>query len=225
MKLAPEKPLEGVIYITTNLINGKKYIGSDSNNDKYYYGSGVNLKLAIKKYGKSNFKKDILCYCPLDKLREMEEYYCHYYNVEKSQLFYNCTNKGLGSIKGIPHKRNKKVLQYDLQGNFLQEWDSYTDVCSKLNIKTLGSALKGEQKTAGGFIWKYKTNEDFPKVISSFKDDRLKDKPILQIDSNGIVINEFYSMWETRKTFKEPSNIRNALIKGCKAYNFYWKFK
>jgi hypothetical protein len=117
------------------------------------------------------------------------------------------------------------VLQYDLQGNFLQEWDSYTDVCSKLNIKTLGSALKGEQKTAGGFIWKYKTNEDFPKVISSFKDDRFKDKPILQIDSNGIVINEFYSMWETRKTFKEPSNIRNALIKGCKAYNFYWKFK
>jgi len=25
MKLTPEKPSEGVIYITTNLINGKKY--------------------------------------------------------------------------------------------------------------------------------------------------------------------------------------------------------
>ena len=37
MKLTAEKSLEGVIYITTNLINGKKYIGSDSNNDKYYY--------------------------------------------------------------------------------------------------------------------------------------------------------------------------------------------
>lgn len=49
-----------VIYKTTNLINGKWYIGQDSKNIPHYYGGGVLLKKAIKKYGKENFKKEIL---------------------------------------------------------------------------------------------------------------------------------------------------------------------
>ena len=48
-----------VIYCTTNLINGKKYIGSDTNNNPYYLGSGVSIIKAIKKYGRNNFKKEI----------------------------------------------------------------------------------------------------------------------------------------------------------------------
>ena len=33
-----------IIYVTTNLINSKKYIGKDSNNDPNYLGSGTLLK-------------------------------------------------------------------------------------------------------------------------------------------------------------------------------------
>lgn len=38
----------GFIYITTNLINGKKYIGQKKGYNDTYLGSGKILKLAIK---------------------------------------------------------------------------------------------------------------------------------------------------------------------------------
>lgn len=50
------------IYKTTNLINGKFYIGkhqTENPNDSYL-GSGKALEAAIKKYGRKNFKKEIL---------------------------------------------------------------------------------------------------------------------------------------------------------------------
>lgn len=53
------------IYKTTNLVNGKYYIGmhSTSNLKDGYIGSGKRLKYAIKKYGRSNFKFEVLEYC------------------------------------------------------------------------------------------------------------------------------------------------------------------
>ena len=52
-----------VIYKITNLNNGKIYIGQDSKNRKKYFGSGIHIKSAIKKYGITNFKKEILEIC------------------------------------------------------------------------------------------------------------------------------------------------------------------
>ncbi len=59
-----QKPY-GYIYKTTNLINGKIYIGQKAKNtfDKSYFGSGIYLKNALKKYGKENFSCFLLCWC------------------------------------------------------------------------------------------------------------------------------------------------------------------
>ena len=50
------------IYKTTNKINGKFYIGKHQTTDPNdsYYGSGIKLQLAIEKYGKDNFTKEVL---------------------------------------------------------------------------------------------------------------------------------------------------------------------
>ena len=54
----------GYIYETTNLINGKKYIGQHRGSfDKEYKGSGTLLRRAIKKYGKENFEVKLLEEC------------------------------------------------------------------------------------------------------------------------------------------------------------------
>jgi hypothetical protein len=62
-----------IIYKTTNLINGKIYIGKDSKNNSKYLGSGLLLKRAILKYGKENFKKEILEECSsIEELNQRE---------------------------------------------------------------------------------------------------------------------------------------------------------
>jgi len=51
-----------IIYKTTNLKNNKIYIGKHQteNINDTYLGSGIALEKAIKRYGKQNFKKEIL---------------------------------------------------------------------------------------------------------------------------------------------------------------------
>lgn len=56
-------------------------------------------------------------------------------------------------------KSNKnEVIQMDLQGNFIKEWDSATQVKKEIGINNsvIGRCCKGFAKTAGGFKWKVK---------------------------------------------------------------------
>ena len=58
-----------ILYQITNLLNGKHYIGAHEGEPAdSYMGSGVAIRRAIHKYGKSNFRKDILAEVSSDKL-------------------------------------------------------------------------------------------------------------------------------------------------------------
>lgn len=55
-----------MIYETTNLVNGRKYRGAHKGKvDDDYLGSGKILNQAIQKYGKQNFKREII-FCAFD---------------------------------------------------------------------------------------------------------------------------------------------------------------
>lgn len=105
-----------IIYKTTNLINGKFYIGKDVKNKNSYLGSGKILKDAIKKYGKENFKKEILEICDsLETLSEREKFWIK--ELKANEIGYNIAEGGTGGRtfgggvkKGnIPWNKNKKT--------------------------------------------------------------------------------------------------------------------
>ena len=94
-----------VIYLTTNMVNGKKYLGKDSKNSRSYFGSGTILRKAMKKYGKQNFRKEIIEECSsLEHLIEREEYWLNYYNAGNNPNFYNMHNHSSGAPSGKSNK-------------------------------------------------------------------------------------------------------------------------
>lgn len=107
------------IYLTTNLINNKKYIGKHIGSlDDDYLGSGISIHRAIEKYKKENFKKEIL-YIAKDEeeMNLKEKYYISYYNAVEDPNFYNIADGGQGGYvtKGYtPEQReevNKKISE------------------------------------------------------------------------------------------------------------------
>lgn len=108
----------GFIYITTNHINGKKYIGQKKY-DKYghwenYLGSGIYLTRAIEKYGVENFSKEIIEECESKELlNERETHWISFYNAVDSDDFYNIASGGDGgnTISGYNDEQLKKYCQ------------------------------------------------------------------------------------------------------------------
>lgn len=64
--------------------------------------------------------------------------------------------------KGKRSNKQKPVIQYDLKGNFIKEYPSYREAWRQTGISTIDVVCRGErqkskkQKSAGGYIWRYK---------------------------------------------------------------------
>lgn len=62
----------------------------------------------------------------------------------------------------INGKKSKSVIQYTIKGEFVKEWPSAKEVERQLGFRAgkIRSCRCGIIKTAYGYIWKYKHNED-----------------------------------------------------------------
>ena len=99
------------IYLTTNNINGMKYIGKHYGElDDAYLGSGKILKLAINKYGKENFTKTILYVSKDDdENSEKEKYFIALHNAVTNPLFYNIHEGGKGGNTTLGYSPEEKA--------------------------------------------------------------------------------------------------------------------
>lgn len=96
----------GTIYLITNTINNKKYVGQTIFTVKQRFlehincaknGNNIHMPIAhaIKKYGAENFRIEELCKCKEEDLDQKEQYYIQKYNT-----FSNGYNATLGGANG-----------------------------------------------------------------------------------------------------------------------------
>ena len=221
---------------------GKIYIGQSTNiENRFKHYKSVDCKRQIKiyrsliKYGVKNHVFEIIEECNEEQLNEREIHWGKYYNVlgknglvlrlgESNGKCSEITKKKIGinnKNKGV-----KPVLQYDLEGNFIKEWISAKEASQQLNIKNsdISSCCKnGRNRTAGGFIWKFKSDN-----ISAVKLRKHKNsKEVFQYDLEGNFIKE----WPNFKVAGKELNIHPTGISQCclgklkKFKNYIWVSK
>jgi len=130
------------VYVTTNLINGKKYVGDHStdNLEDGYLGSGrPTFNNAKKKYGKENFEKKILEFfdTKLEAFNAQEKYI----KIEESHVSqngYNISWKGGHGVKDCISEETKNKLSIATKN-----WHS-TIGFSEETKKKLSKSLKGK---------------------------------------------------------------------------------
>lgn len=89
----------GYIYKTTNILDNKVYIGQRMGKfTQDYFGSGKYIKSAVNKYGKENFKLEVIVFAEdKTKINELEKFYiAEYRRIFGKDNLYNITDGGEG---------------------------------------------------------------------------------------------------------------------------------
>jgi len=222
----------GIIYLTTNKINGKKYIGVDTKNNKYYFGSGTAIKHALKKYGTENFIKEIIeSSDDIQYLFEKEKYWINYYDAVNSKDFYNMSIGGKGgnmlindeSIK--KHKEgNKKSIKTTIEKRKGKTYEEiYGDNAEKEKEKRKQSLL-GKKHNED----RIKINSESHKGIVTWNKGLTKDTDIrVKKYSENVNRPKYLKIYELIVPTNEKISFygRNELKKYLKNINKDFKFK
>ena len=206
-----------IIYCTTNLINNKKYIGQDYFNNPNYLGSGYLLKIAIKKYGKENFKKEILEICnSKEELNEKERFWINNFDAVNNKKFYNISEGGQGGWLGekVNDKRKKSLI-----GHTISE-----EVRKKISSSHIGKKDSDETK-----LKKKNTHKNIPhdwlKKYQKKGGLNPRSFKVGQYDENQNLI----TIWDCQINASLKLNINKSSISSCingkqkTAGGFIWK--
>ena len=160
---AGEKKTYFYIYLTVNLITGKKYIGQRSCHCEIskdtYLGSGEILKKAIKKYGKEHFSKEILeiCYSK-NELNQKEKQWIEFFDAVNSSDFYNITSGGTGGntycfLSGDKLEQIKQIKKEQTKGKnnpmFAHVWTAESRMKLSQSMKKRYETNKATWGTTG----------------------------------------------------------------------------
>lgn len=226
-----------IVYKTTNLINGKIYVGVHRTNlDIFdgYIGCGVSKKnknkktkgfpKAVQKYGYENFKRETLFIFP-----DTEEGKRLAYEKEAEIVtidFVKRIDTYNLSVGGVmpQYEHTREIAQYTLEGQLIRVWNSIKEAEESLGLTSIIGNLKGKTKYCGNFQWKYYdgNNDDISSVSR-------KEKSVYQFDLQGNLIKCWKSITEAAITFNSNA-AKSAIWNVCnnkvnQAYGYFWSYK
>lgn len=225
----------GFIYKITNDINDKIYIGQTTQtieqrwkqhqySAKYYK---YELYNAINKYGIEHFKIEIVEECDNSELNTKEIYWIKKYNsYEKG---YNMTLGG-----EVINSKKKPVVQIDPKTNeIIGIYESAREAERVLNIPNqyISQCCLGSRAQVSGYFWKFYNKEDYFEAQLKKQQKLIKKHRIVLCNEINKKFNciadaaKFINSIYSEKTYSTIyNNIRRALIKNIKAYNYTWSY-
>jgi len=224
------------IYIITNKLNGKIYIGQAYHiPDRFYdhkqgYGIDHNsaIDIAIKKYGQENFSFEILKECPRDELNYWEAYYAELfnsyapngYNINKcGEAFHNPVN-------------DKEISSYDLQTGLLiktypsaHEAERQDNYCRQAITGVANN--KTRSKTAYNMYWRWGHEQKID--IIKPRAGRNGGNKVHQYDlRTGDYLQSFNSLAQAEEYLNKKGANKNlsavCLGKRKSAYGYIWSY-
>ena len=197
------------IYKTTNLINGKIYVGAHSCSDvnDSYMGSGGSIKSAIKKYGKHNFSKQILFLADSEEeMFDIERVLVDKTFIKRKDVYNKCEG-GLGNINlgqhVVEHGIGIHALQFEERSENSKRMQANLDPDKKF-----ANASKGGKAGAASCIAK-------KSGIFGLQPEERKVNQMKGIDSQRINSTGFFDPEVQSKNGKNGGK-KNI---GCKWYN------
>ena len=204
------------VYVHTNKINGKKYVGITSRKpeDRWDYGCGyrgqVYFYRAIQKYGWDNFKHDILL------TNETKEYACaaekcliKAYASNNPKYGYNLSSGGESGAAGIPWpEERRKALSDKFKGRKLSdEWKA------KISESRTGTHASEETKKKLSEQKQGELNNFYGKRHSEESKKKMSDakvgKPVTEKQLEGLKLGWGTTYW-TEETYQKLSQSKRG---------------
>ena len=198
------------VYITTNLKTSSRYVGSHStyNIDDGYMGSGEYLKKSIKKYGKENFKREILKPCKCEsEARLLEEYYIKMYNTLYPKGYNISPTGGMGNYGGTHSEETRKKLSIAHKGKkriFTEEHKKKLSLAGKKWHELIGisdETRKKMSKNRSGIKISEESRENYRKGNKN-KNLGVKHKKIECEYCHKLISPGNYARWHGKKCKK-----------------------
>lgn len=231
------------VYLVTNKINGKIYIGQSVDIERRWnqhrYGKGnIILANAIKKYGIDNFSFEILEQIECinltkeqitDRLTIIEQEWFDKtkpflrdtgYNIQTTSKP-NLTpsrdkyfGEKISRIKIDNNHCGKKVKQYDLKGQLIKEWKSAADVERSLGFNAENISSSCLRKSKTSNGFVWRFDNDFV-TVNDLSNLNNRTKPIRRSIIQKDLLGNLIKVWPSFKQLVSQSDFDNRSVKAC----------
>lgn len=213
-----------IVYCTTNVVNKKFYIGvHECTSSKFdgYLGNGVYenqpstynkpkypFQYAVQKYGPSNFKRiTIKEFNNAKDAFDLEAELVNEAFIKRKDVY----NIALGGHGGDIAQQAIKCYQYDLEGNYIAEYDSQQKASIAVNkgFTTIKRAIKDKIKAAN-FYWSLEKVDKLD--LSQYKttDNRI---PVFQYSKSGEYDCCYESISDAARVINSETTLISRAIK------------